>query len=152
MCGPPSDSANKGHLDPRKGVGPSRQRRRERRAAERAAASMTENGTSEKVVVKSFDSVAELNEDTIDDVTTGSTEEVDVAATEKVKKVTSEKDPAVIATEECNSEAAPSGLRSRVQASEKFVAQEERESEKTVTVQCSSLGFECDQCSYTNES
>ena len=30
--------------------------------------------------------------------------------------------------------------------------QEEGESEKTVTVQCSSLGFECDQCSYTNES
>ena len=46
---------------------------------------------------------------TIDDVTTGSTEEVDVAATEKVKKVSSEKDLEVIATEECNSEAALQG-------------------------------------------
>ena len=32
-----SDSASRGHLGPRKGVGPSRQRRRERRAAERLA-------------------------------------------------------------------------------------------------------------------
>ena len=33
----PSDSASRGHLGPRKGAGPSRQRRRERRAADRAA-------------------------------------------------------------------------------------------------------------------
>ena len=35
----PSDSASRGHHGPRKGAGPSRQRRRERSAAERAAAS-----------------------------------------------------------------------------------------------------------------
>ena len=83
---PPSDSANRGHQGPRKGASPSRQRRRERRAAERAAASVTENGTPEKVVAKSSDSVEELN-----DVATESAEEVDVAANDKVTKVNSEK-------------------------------------------------------------
>ena len=53
---PPSDKASRGHQGPRKGVGPSRQRRRERRAADRAAGSSEPvKATSEEVATESTD-------------------------------------------------------------------------------------------------
>ena len=92
---PPSDPVSKGHQvqGPRKGIGPSRQRRRERRAAERAAATVTEEATSEKGVSNSV-------KDT--------TEKVD-NATEKGNNVVTEKVTSVKATgkgtfEKCHAE------------------------------------------------
>ena len=53
---PPSDKASRGHQGPRKGVGPSRQRRRERRAADRAAGSSEPvKATPEEVATESTD-------------------------------------------------------------------------------------------------
>ena len=52
---PRCDSASSGHKGPRKGVGTSRQHRRERRAAEKAAATVPEDATTEEIAAKSVE-------------------------------------------------------------------------------------------------
>ena len=95
---PPSDPTSSKHQvqGPRKGIGPSRQRRRERRAAERATA--TEEATSENVSVE--DETGKVDD-----------------ATEKGNNVGAEKVPSVKATRKRNVEK----CHAEVQQTEKTV-------------------------------
>ena len=86
---PPSDSASKGHQGPRRGVGPSRQRRRERRAADKAASTGTKDAATEEVAAKSG---KEHTEDNSKSVVTKLDDKPNDASVEKSKKVSAEKD------------------------------------------------------------
>ena len=88
---PPSDSATRSHQShqgPRKGVGPSRQRRRERRAADRAAASAEPvKATSEEVATESTDK-SETTVNITEEVGINVDKEVAVDSSKNVSKET----------------------------------------------------------------
>ena len=92
---PPSDPASSGHhvQGPRKGTGPSHQRRWERRAAERVAATVTEGAMSEKVVSNFVEDTTEKVDD--------ATEKVNNVGAEKVLSV---KDMGKVTVGQCNAE------------------------------------------------
>ena len=125
---PGCDSASSGHKGPRKGVGPSRQRRRERRAAEKAAATGPEDVSTEQVAAKSVENPF--------------AEKANGASIEKGKNISSEKALNGKVPEEVTA----------VDSVFEKLNEEEVVTENLVTMKGSIIQFKCDECRYVNNS
>ena len=139
VWGPPtpqssSNSASMGHQGPRKGAGPSRQRRMEKRAAEKAANTGTIETITEQVV-------AELVvEQTEENYVIESGEKASDDSIEKMNVPSATKPADLKIAEEV----------SAVNLLSEKSSAEEVETKKDVTVKNASFRFKCDECSYKN--
>ena len=131
---PASNSASIGHQGPRKGAGPSRQRRMEKRAAERAANTGTIKTMAEQVV-------AELVvEQTKENYVIESGEKASDDYIEKMNVPSTKKSADLKIAEEV----------SAVNLLSEKSSAEEVDTKKDVTVKNASCRFKCDECSYKN--